>query len=222
MPDIFDEVAEDLRAEKTRNFLLRYAGVFVAAAFAVLVAVSVVQAWHWRQHRLDERAATAYLTLTSQIKTAGAGLTDAGRTEEAAKLLAFAKTAPAGYASLARFRAAGLYADAGQAAKAEAIWTGIAAPQGKSTPLLRDVATLLWAQHAIGTAKPDAVMARLQPVMDPSNPMHDMAQLLGALADLQDHQDKAARALLARVTTDPESPEDVRNLANGLLAKLNG
>ena len=222
VPDIFDEVSEDLRAERTRQFLLRYAGLFVAAAFTVLVAVSLVQAWHWHERRLDLQAATQYLTLTNRIKTAGSGLTDAARVGDAKMLLTFAKSAPVGYASLARFRAAGLYADAGQDGQAEAVWTEIAAPDGKASPLLRDTAILLWAQHAIGTVPPNTVTARLQPVMDLANPMHDMAQLLGALADLQNHQDHTAKSLLARVSTDPESPADVRNLANGLLAKLNG
>lgn len=222
MADIFDEVAEDLRAENTRKFLMRYAGVFIAAAFLVLIAVGAIQAWHWHQRRENVQAATRYLALTDKINAAGPGLTNASRVGDAKALLAFSKTAPAGYASLAQFRAAGLYADAGDSSQAEAIWTRLGATGGKAGPLLRDTATLLWAQHAIGTAHPQTVMDRLKPLMNPANPMHDMAQLLGAVADLQAHQDQAARSLLARVSTDPEAPAGIRNLAEGLLAKLNG
>jgi hypothetical protein len=220
--DIFDEVAEDLRAENTRKFLMRYAGLFIAAAFLVLIAVGAIQAWHWHQRRANVEAATRYLALTGQIKAAGTGLTNQSRITDAKGLLAFAKSAPAGYASLARLRAAGLYADAGNLTAAEAIWTQLGASGGKAGPLMRDTATLLWAQHAIGTAHPPTVMARLRPLMNPANPMHDMAQLLGAITDLQAHQDKDARALLARVSTDPAAPSGIRNLADGLLAKLNG
>jgi hypothetical protein len=222
VPDIFDEVADDLRAETTRKFLLRYAGLFITAAFLVLIAVGAVQAWHWHQRHENMQAATKYITLTSHISAAGAGQTKASRLASARALIDFAKTAPAGYASLARFRAAGLYADAGAVKQAEAIWTSLSADGAKAGPLMRDTATLLWAQHAIGTVPAPAVMARLQPLINPANPMHDMAQLLGAVADLQSHQEHAARALLARVSTDPEAPSGVRNLADGLLAKLNG
>ena len=222
MPDIFDEVAEDLRAETTRKFLLRYAGLFIAAAFLVLIAVGAVQAWHWHQRHENLQAAMKYLTLTSRISAAGTGVTNVSRLASAKALVAFAKTAPNGYASLARFRAAGLYADAGDVKQAEAIWTALSTPGGKAGPLMRDTATLLWAQHAIGTVSAPTVTARLQPLINPANPMHDMAQLLGAINDLHAHQEPAARSLLARVSTDPEAPADVRNLADGLLAKLNG
>ena len=222
MPDIFDEVAEDLRAENTRNFLLRYAGLFITAAFLVLIAVGAVQAWHWHQRRENMQAAASYVALTNRISAAGAGLTDATRIADAKALLAFAKTAPNGYASIARFRAAGLYADAGDVKQAEAIWTALGNDGDKTGPLMRDTATLLWAQHAIGTIPAPDVMARLQPLINPANPMHDMAQLLGAITDLQSHQEAAAKSLLARVSTDPSAPSGVRNLADGLLAKLNG
>jgi hypothetical protein len=222
VPDIFDEVAEDLRAENTRKFLMRYAGVFITAAFLVLIAVGAIQAWHWHQRREALQAATRYLALTGRIDSAGPGITTASRITDAGALVAFAKAAPDGYATLARFRAAALYADAGNATQAEGIWTKLGAAGGKAGPLMRDTATLLWAQHAVGTASPQAVMARLKPLMNPDNPMHDMAQLLGAVADLQVHQDQQARSLLARVSTDPEAPAGVRNLADGLLAKLNG
>lgn len=222
MADIFDEVADDLRAENTRQFLLRYAGAFIAAALLVLIGVGAFQAWRWHQRRLDMQAGTQYLAITSRIDNAGPGLTNTSRISDAKALLDFAKSAPPGYASLARFRAAGLYADAGKPKDAEALWTQISASGSHAAPLMRDVATLLWAQHAIGTAAPKDVMARLQPVMDPANPMHDMAQLLGAVADLQAHQEPAAKSLLERVSIDPGTPSGVRSLADGLLAKLNG
>jgi hypothetical protein len=220
--DIFDEVADDLRADNTRKFLLRYAGAFAAAAVLVLIGVGAFQAWRWHQHRLDMQAGAQYLTITSRIDQAGAGLTNASRITDAKALLNFAKSAPAGYASLARFRAAGLYADAGKLKEAEAIWTQLGSSRSQAEPLMRDVATLLWAQHAIGVTPAKTVMARLQPVMNPANPMHDMAQLLGAVSDLQTHQEQAAKSLLERVSIDPEAPPGVRNLANGLIAKLNG
>ncbi|HET9146819.1 MAG TPA: tetratricopeptide repeat protein [Acetobacteraceae bacterium] len=221
MPDIFDEVADDLRAENTRRFLIRYAGVFIGGALLVLIGVGAFQAWRWHQHRLEMRAGAQYLAITSRIDAAGTGLTKATRLNEAKTLLNFAKSAPAGYATLARFRAAALYADAGAMKQAEALWTRIGS-SGHAGPLMRDLATLLWAQHAMGITDPNTVMARLQPVMNPANPMHDMAQLLGAVVDLRIHQEHAAKSLLERVSIDPEAPPGVRNLADGLLAKLNG
>lgn len=222
MPDIFDEVAEDLRAERTRKFLIKYAGVFIAAAVLVLLGIGGWKTWQWHQHRQEVRAATQYLTLTGRIAQAGSGLTKDGEIADAKSLVDFAATAPRGYATLARFRAAALYSAAGDTKPAEALWNQIGASNGSAGPLMQGLANLLWAQHAMGIVPDAAVMARLQPLMAPSSPWHDLAQMNAAVLDMQSGKTAEAKSLLERVSADPTSPANLRNLAQGLIAKLNG
>ena len=222
MPDIFDEVADDLRAERTRKFLVRYAGAFITAAGLVLIGIGGWKAWQWYQHRQNVQAAAQYLTLTDRIAQAGPGLTSQGKIKDAKALVDFAAKAPAGYATLARFRAAALYSAAGDDTTAEALWAKLGATGSGAGPVLRGLANLLWAQHAMGTAPQTEVMARLKPLMAPSSPWHDLAQVNAAVLDMQSGQNAAAKSLLERVSADPVAPANLRNLAEGLIAKLNG
>ena len=58
MPDIFDEVSEDLRAERAQQMLKKYGGLLAAAAVLVLAATGGWQAWKWHESREAARVAT--------------------------------------------------------------------------------------------------------------------------------------------------------------------
>jgi hypothetical protein len=219
--DIFDEVSDDLRTERALALARRYGGLLVILLVLVLVGVGAQQAYRWHQTQVNDKAATAFLALTAPIDQAGPNIANPQRLADAKSLMAFAGAAPDGYKTLAEFRAASLYNDAGQAAEAQALWTGI----GRDTnadPLLRDLANLLWAQHALGTAPDADVLARLKPLAALSNPYHGLAQETQALLYLHEGNADLAKALFAQIASDPATPEGVRNRANGLLAQLNG
>jgi len=219
--DIFDEVSDDLRAERAARLLRRYAGLVVAAAFLVLIGVGGQQGYAWYTARQNAAAATAYIAITDKIDAQGQSIGPADAVADAKMLTDFAATAPAGYRSLARLRAAGLLAEAGQTAGAETLWDQIAGDPGADV-LVQNLANLLWAQHALGTAPDDAVAARLQPLTAPENPYHALAEETQALLYLDEGKTDAAKALFSQISDDPNAPEGVRNRAGGLLAKLNG
>ncbi len=222
MVDIFDEVSSDLRAERAERLLRRYGGLLIGAAILVLIAVGAQQGWEWYQGKQNNLAATKFLAITAPIDNAAAGsLSNAQLVADAKQLTDFANGAPAGYRPLARLRAAGLYADAGQLDAAEAQWDAVAA-DANADPLLRDVANLLWAQHALGTAPDDQVAARLAPLAATANPFHGLAQETQALMYLHEGKTDQAKALFSQIASDPSAPDGVRNRADGLLAKLNG
>ncbi len=221
MVDIFDEVSDDLRTERALALGRRYGGLLVALLVLVLLCVGAQQAWRWHQTQVNDKAATAYLALTGPIDQAGTNLSDQQRVQDAQALTRFADNAPDGYKMLAEFRAAALYSAAGQQAEAEALWTDIGRNDG-ADPLLRDLANLLWAQHALGTAPDAEVLARLKPLAALSNSYHGLAQETQAMVYLHEGNTDLAKALLSQIASDPATPEGVRNRANGLLAQLNG
>ena len=221
MVDIFDEVSDDLRTERALALARRYGGLLAILLVLVLLGVGGQQAYRWYQGKQSDKAAAAFLALTGPIDQAGPNLSNGQRLKDAQSLTAFAATAPEGYKTLADFRAAALYDDAGQPAQAEALWTSIGR-DGSTDPLLRDLANLLWAQHALGTAPDADVLARLKPLTAMSNPYHGLAQETQALLYLHEGKTDLAKALFAQIASDPATPEGVRNRADGLLAKLNG
>jgi hypothetical protein len=219
--DIFDEVSDDLRAERAATLLRRYGSLLVVAAILVLIAVGGQQAWTWYQGQQNDKAASAYIALNNQIIAQGTGITNDQRVADAKALGSFAATAGVGYRDLAKLRAAGLYADAGQIDAAEAQWNDVA-DDAASDPMIRNLADLLWAQHALGTAPDNVVLARLQPLTVPENPYHALAQETEALLYLNEDKPDQAKALFSQISADPNAPQGVRNRADGLLAKLNG
>ena len=221
MPDIFDEVAEDLRHDQAVTLAKRYGAWLIAACVAVLAGVGGQQAWQAYQARQAEKAAMQYLALTSTLDQADAPPPADQAAQTAQALNNFAATAPQGYKSLANLRAAALYANTGQTAQAEALWTGVA-QDSAADPLLRDLATLLWAQHALGTAPDADVLARLQPLTLDSNPYHALARETQALVYLRAGNEAQAKVLFSQIVADPNATDNLRSRAQALLASLNG
>lgn len=221
MTDIFDEVEEDLRAERLRQFGLRYGVVAVAAVLLVLGGIAGWEGWQAWQARRDRAVASLYLDAMNQADdAAGATQTPAYRAATAG-FAGVASQAPAGYRTLARFQEAGLKAGAGDLAGASALWNDIAADKAVD-PLLRDFATLLWAEHQIDTGDPAAITARLGPLMQATNPWHGLAQEAQALLDVRLGHLQPARVALRNLMRDITAPEGVRNRAEGLLARIGG
>jgi hypothetical protein len=219
--DIFDEVTDDLRTERALLLARRYGGLLIVALILVLLGVAGQQGYGWYQNKQNDKAATAFIAITGPIDAAGTNLTNDQRQKAATALTNFAATVPNGYKTLANLRAAGLYADAGQTAQAEGVWNNVADDAGADR-LLRDLANLLWAQHALGSAPDADVLARLKPLLAQTNPYHALAQETQALLYLHEGRTDLAKALFSQIASDPTAPDGVRNRADGLLAKLNG
>jgi hypothetical protein len=214
--DIFDEVDEDLRAERMARFARRYAIGFMVLAVLLILGVAGWQIWLWQRNQADAKAATAFITVLDKAGERGSA---AERQALARDFGAVAASAPSGYATLARLNQASLLADAGQLGRAETIWDGLM-EDGSLNPVLRQVATLGWAAHEIDTAEPSLIQARLEPLSAEGNPWRPIALQYLALLDLRlGHRAEAARTLQA-LADDSSTPDDMRRMANGLAQAL--
>lgn len=215
MSDIFDEINEDLRAERARKLLQRYGGLLFGAAVLVVAAAGGWEAWKAYQARQTARIAEIYLTAMRSAD-------DPAVSDHGAALAGFTQVAGmdnAGYRTLARLRAAALKADAGDIAGALALYDAVAS-DGSADKLLRDLASLEWAMHEIDTGDPGLIAARLGPLAAPDNPWHTLAEEQQALLALRQGKRDDARAILRRLAADVTAPDGVRGRANGLLARL--
>jgi hypothetical protein len=214
--DIFDEVDEDLRAERMGRFARRYAIAFMVVAVLLIAGVAGWQIWLRHRNQEDARAATAFIAVLDKAAERGSAASRAALAQDFGNL---ARTAPSGYATLARLNQASLLADAGEMAQAETIWNGLM-NDGSLSPVLRQVATLGWAAHEIDTAEPSLIQARLETLAAETSPWRPIALQYLALLDLRTgHRDEAARTLL-EVANDISTPDDMRRMANGLAQAL--
>jgi hypothetical protein len=218
--DIFDEVEEDLRAERAQKLLTRYAGLIVVAGVAIIGAAAGWQGWQWWQAKQDMAAATQFIaTMTAADSTLPSAT--AVRPATIAAFDALAAKAPEGYRTLARLRAAALKAESGDASGAGALWDEVAADQG-ADPLLRGLASLLWAQHQVDSGDPALVEARLKPLTESGNAWRPLAEEQLALLDLRQGRTEAAKTTLRSLSQDVTAPSGVRGRAGALLGRLGG
>ena len=94
MVDIFDEVDEELRAERAQQLLKRYGWLIVAGALAIVGAAAGWQGWRWYEARQDQAAAVEYLTAMNLADATAAGSSEATRTAGIAAFAQLAATGP--------------------------------------------------------------------------------------------------------------------------------
>jgi hypothetical protein len=214
VPDIFDEVNEDLRAERAQQLLRRYGGLLVALLVLAIAGVGGWQAWRWYASRESAKVAEVYFA----AQRSAAEHTD-NHADALAGFARVAQTGDAGMRALARLREASLKADSGDLPGALELWDRVAG-DGSADMLLRDLASLFWALHQIDSGDPAVVASRLKQLDQADNPYHPLAEEgLALLALRQGHAD-AARDILKRLSQDPTAPDGVRGRANGLLTRL--
>ena len=219
MVDIFDEVDEELRAERAQRLLKRYGGVIIAGALLIVGAAAGWQAWRWYQARQDMAASAQYLTAMNLAEDP-AGVSNSARNKAAVALLdRLEGTAPEGYRTLARLRAAPAKAALGDLPGALALWDQVAADSA-ADPLLRELANLMWAEHQIDSGDPALLRARLAPLANPENAWHALAAEQLALLEMRLGKPDEAKIILRRLAQDSTAPNGVRGRAGTLLTRL--
>jgi len=218
LPDIFDEVEEDLRAERAAQFWKRYGGVVAGAALLAVLGAGAWQGWAWYHQRQVTAAAAAYLAADRDASAPGADLKAAG--ERFAEL---GRDSAGGYRTLARLRAAALKAETGDRDAALALWDQVAR-DSEVDSLYRDLAALLFVLHSLDApnADPAQLAARVAPLTEPGNPWRASAQEVAALVALKRGEREEARRMLQALAQDVTAPQGVRGRAGRIAAELGG
>ena len=221
MVDIFDEVDEELRADRAQALLKRYGGVIIGAAVLVVAATGAWQGWRWWQTRQELAAAEAFLAAQRSAETLAPASPAADRFAAATKFEQIAADAPSGYRTLARLRAAGLRAQSGDRAGAAAIALAIAADSA-TDPILREYANLLSVQYQIDDGDPAQLQARLAPLLAADSTWRGLAREAQAMLAIRQGQTEQAKTMLRDLAQDVTAPDGVRARANALLGRLGG
>jgi len=214
LPDIFDEVQEELRAERARRLGIRYGGLLAGIALLALLGVGGWQGWRWWQEQQAAQTGALFLEISRKAEAPGADLKAAGD-----NFASLAATAPEGYQILARLRAAALKAETGDREAALALWDQVASDAG-APQLYRDLASLMWVLHGIDTQDPAALSARLTPLTEPSNPWRASARELQGLLAIRRGDKPEAKRILEALAGDVTAPRGLRDRAGRLAAGL--
>ena len=214
VPDIFDEVEEDLRAERARKLAQRWGGVAFGVALLVLAATGAWQVWRWNESRGAVAAAETYLNLHRAAEREGADLAAAAN-----GFVNLAREAPTGYRTLARLRAAALKAETGELPAALELWNAVA-NDGSAPQLYRDLATLLGVAHAVDSGDPAQLAARIAPLTAEGNPWRASARETQALIAMRRGEKEEARRILEALVADASAPQGLRERAQRVAAGL--
>src|ERR1700712_2802490 len=69
--DIFDEVEEDLRAERAEKLLKKYAWLLIAVVVAIVGAAASWQLWNRYKNQQDAAAAARYVAVQNALQQPG-------------------------------------------------------------------------------------------------------------------------------------------------------
>ena len=184
MADIFNEVDEDVRKDKSLALWKAY-GKYVIALVILIVAGTAAYVG-WQNYQLSRAHAEgaafeAASTLAAEGSNADAAAAFADLAEEGSK----------GYSALASLREAAALIDAGEGAKALAVYDRLAADSSVE-PAFAALADLMAGYYLLDNGTTDQVRSRIAGLIEPGALWNASANELLALSHIKD--DDAAKA----------------------------
>ena len=203
MTDIFREVEEDVRRERLEEFWKNYSDYVIAGVALVIIAVAGLQLWRVYEQRQRIKASNEYAVAAEMVRS--------GQSAIAADLFGkLAKSAPGGYAAVARLQQADAMLSAGNRADAIALYKQIA---GGKDPSLGAIARVHAAWAIAGEAPKADVKALLDPLAVSGNAWNPIVREILAYADFRAGDVKAATSEFESLAADKNSPDGVRQRA---------
>lgn len=211
MADIFHEVDEEVRRERLQKLWERYSIYIIAAAVLIVAGIG---AWRGYEYWQVKKAAAAGAAFESALT-----LSEGGKYNEAEAAFAKIETdAPAGYRTLARFRAAAELAHV-KTADAVKAYAELAADNSLGATL-QDLAAVRAGMLMVDTAPLAEMRARLDAAAEPGRTFRHNARELLALSAWRNHDFTAARRYLDMIASDGETPPGARARADILSALI--
>lgn len=213
MADIFREVDEEVRREKATEFWNKYQYLIIGAAVLIVAAAG---GWRYWQYSTTQAAQAAGENFVQAIE-----LARAGKSKEAqAAFEKIAKDGPAGYASLAKFRAASEIAKRDRADAVKAFDSIAEDPVAAQT--MRDAARIRSAYLLVDTAKYSEMKTRLESLTASTSTFRLTALELLSLSAYRGEEYKEAASWLDKLIASPNVPQTMRRRAEALQGLVAG
>lgn len=214
MADIFSEVDEDVRKDKSLALWKKYGNYVIGAA--VLIVVGTASYVGWQNYTLNQSSSQG-----AAFQAAAALVAENKLDEGAASFAALAEDGNAGYRALAQLREAGLLVDTGKGSEAMAIYDQLAADSSVDKEF-SSLANLLAGYYLLDNGTPEEARTKVAPIADAGSIWSASANELIALSHLQEGDKAKAIELLTQLKNDASVPTDVKARVEQLLAALGG
>jgi len=203
--DIFREVEEDVRRERFQKLWKAYGSYAIAGLMLLFAGIAGWQLW--QRHELQERQKISDAFIAAQRitdpQTAAGAFVD------------LARTAPKGYALVAKLSQAGAMYASGQRAGAIDLYKQIA---NDDNGPIGAVARLRAAWALADSASRAELAGLLGPLVQQGNVWRPSAREVLAYADYRAMDTKSALAKYSELALDPESPDGLRGRARAMAA----
>ncbi len=214
MADIFNEVDEDVRKDKSLALWKAY-GKYVIAA-AVLIVVGTASYVGWQNYTVSQSLAQG-----SQFEAAVALMSENKPDAAAAEFGTLAEDGNAGYRPLARLREAAALIDAGKGAEALEIYAALA-DDSSVDPEFSSIASLLAGYYLLDNGSTEDVRRQVSSITDASSIWSASANELIALSYLKDGNKTKATEILTQLQNDANVPADIKGRVTQMLAAIEG
>ncbi|MDB5534581.1 MAG: hypothetical protein JWO28_2896 [Hyphomicrobiales bacterium] len=208
MSDFIREVDEEYRRDQAAKFWVKYQNWVIGVAVLVVIATAGWRLWESQKLKAEQAAGAQF--------QAALQLDRDGKSKEAEDaFLDIAKSGPAGYQILARFRGAAEIA--GRDPKAAVQVYDALATDATVDPVLQSAARLRAAYLRVDDADQAEIKQRIEPLAAPTSPFRHSARELLGLAALKANDMQAAGRWLDMIVADPQAPQSLRDRATTLL-----
>jgi hypothetical protein len=212
--DIFSEVDEDVRKEKSLELWKKY-GKYVIGG-AVLIVVGTASYVAWQNYTVSQSASQG-----AAFEAAAALVSENKLAEGAASFGALAEEGNAGYRALSRLREAGLLVETGKGSEALAIYNELAADSSVDEEF-SSLANLLAGYYLLDNGTTQEARDQVGPLVQAGSIWTASATELVALTYLQDGESSKAIEMLTALKNDASTPNDIKERVTQLLAALGG
>lgn len=211
MVDVFEEVEEQIRAERYRALGLKLLPWALGAAAAGVIAAGGLWGWDAWTNSQGDKAATTYLEALKARES--------GDDAKAFSLLEQVAKAPVkGYPELALMSQAGMRLNAGKTDEAVALLDKAA--KAADDPIIADEARLKSALALLDTAPYKDLEARLKPLMEEKRPYRLEAREALAFAKIMAGRPNDARADFVVLSQVLDASDGMRQRAQAAIALI--
>ena len=199
MVDILDEAREAVQQEQMLALVKKYGAFVILLTVGVIVGIIAWQMWQAAQRKAEYKTSIAYFDALDKLQ---AGDKKGGE----AALMALMEDAPKGYKSIAALQLAAQKVEDGKIKEAVADYEEI---EKNGDPAFRELATLLIAELTD------------KPIDNVKGVWRFSALELQGLRYLQAKEYPKARESFAKISTDPTTPQGLRQRAADLILYTN-
>jgi hypothetical protein len=209
--DVFEEVEEQLRADRYRAMLLKAWPWALGAVVAGLLAWLAF--WGWGKYQADAaaKASTAYVQAMEAMSKG-----DAATAEKA--FVEIGRSSAKGYKALGLMQQAGMKLQGGDNAEAVKLFDQAAA--AATNPLIADAARLKAAYVLLDTAPLADIEKRLAPLADAKRPFSLLAKEALATARLMGGNAAQAKTDFAVLSIAPGATDSMRQRAQAAILMI--